>query len=259
MSDPSGPIAALRASHERLAALVRGLAPEAYTAQAYPKEWNIAAVLGHLGSGAEITALALDAALTGAEPPGREANRPIWDRWNAKAPADQVRDSIEVNESLVQRLEALTADQRANLSIGSFLGPVDVDTLARLRLNEHAVHTWDVAVTVDPTATLGPEAVGYVLDGLGMVAGWSGRANGLSTVVNVATTDPARELTLRLAESVALMPAAGSGADNDAATLRLPAEAFVRLVYGRLDAAYTPPLTLTGLELDDLRAVFPGI
>ncbi len=257
MSEPAGPIAALRASHDRLAALVRGLATEAYTAQAYPKEWNIAAVLSHLGSGAEITALAFDAALAGAEPPGRDAHPPIWDRWNAKAPAAQVHDSIEINEKLVARFERLTPDQRANLRVGSFLGLVDVDTLARLRLNEHAVHTWDVAVSVDPMATVGPEAVGYVLDGLGAVAAWSGRANGLSTVVSVVTTDPERELALHLGESVTLEPATGSEAE--VATLRLPAEALVRLVYGRLDAAHTPPLTLTGLELDDLRAVFPGI
>ena len=231
MAEPTGPIAALRASHDRLAALVAGLAPEAYTAQAYPKEWNVAAVLSHLGSGAEITALAFDAALAGDEAPGREVNPPIWDRWNAKAPADQVRDSIEVDEGLVRRFEALGAEQRANLRIGSFLGPVDVDTLALLRLNEHAVHTWDVAVTLEPTATLGPEAVGYLLDSLGMLAKWTGKANGLSTVVSVATTEPTRAYALTLGKSVTLEPAAGSD-PGDAVTLRLPAEALVRLVYG---------------------------
>jgi hypothetical protein len=40
--------------------------------------------------------------------------------------------------------------------------------------------------------------------------------------------------------------------------LRLPAEAFVRLVYGRLDADHTPAVESAGLELDELRQVFPG-
>jgi hypothetical protein len=39
----------------------------------------------------------------------------------------------------------------------------------------------------------------------------------------------------------------------------LPAEAFVRLVYGRLDPDHTPPVETGGDELDALRKVFPGL
>ena len=46
---------------------------------------------------------------------------------------------------------------------------------------------------------------------------------------------------------------------TDLPTLHLPAEAFVRLVYGRLDADHTPHrVQADGLDLDDLRKVFPG-
>jgi hypothetical protein len=39
----------------------------------------------------------------------------------------------------------------------------------------------------------------------------------------------------------------------------LPAEAFVRLLYGRLDRDHTPAgITTDGLTLDQLRAIFPG-
>ena len=38
----------------------------------------------------------------------------------------------------------------------------------------------------------------------------------------------------------------------------MPAEAFVRLVYGRLDEAHTPPVESAGVELDELRPIFPG-
>lgn len=41
------------------------------------------------------------------------------------------------------------------------------------------------------------------------------------------------------------------------ADLRLPAEAFARLVYGRLDPDHTPPGD-HGSALDTLRRVFPG-
>jgi hypothetical protein len=40
--------------------------------------------------------------------------------------------------------------------------------------------------------------------------------------------------------------------------LRLPAEAVVRLVYGRLDPAHTPPVGSQEVDLDDLRPIFPG-
>ena len=38
----------------------------------------------------------------------------------------------------------------------------------------------------------------------------------------------------------------------------MPAEAFIRLVYGRLDDAHTGDVEVDGCDLDDLRAVFPG-
>mgnify|MGYP001398948644 CR=1 FL=1 len=249
------PIAALRASHERLAAIVAGLTPEQETAPAYPTEWSIAQVLSHIGSGAEIMAQAFDAALAGTPAPGRETYPAIWDRWNAKAPSDQVRDGIESDRRLVERFEALTADQRAGLRFTSFAGEVDADQFARLRLNEHAVHTWDVAVVLDPTATIGAEAVGPVVDNLALVAGFSGKADGLSGVVQVTTTDPGREFTLTFGPTVSLQP---GRAEAPVAELALPAEAFIRLVYGRLDPAHTPPVTATGIALDDLRRAFPG-
>ena len=40
--------------------------------------------------------------------------------------------------------------------------------------------------------------------------------------------------------------------------LVLPAEAFARLVYGRLDPDHTPPVEGDAESLDELRKVFPG-
>ena len=41
---------------------------------------------------------------------------------------------------------------------------------------------------------------------------------------------------------------------------RIPGEAFLRLVYGRLDPEHSPDVDLTGaVALDDLRGVFPGV
>jgi uncharacterized protein (TIGR03083 family) len=256
MSDPSGVIAALRASHNRLAALAESLAPGQETAQAYPADWTIAQVFSHLGSGAEIFDLNFTAGLTGAPAPGREANPPIWDRWNAKSAADQVRDAVATDRTLVEKLEALTPQQLVELRFPSFMGEVDVDAGVRLRLSEHALHTWDIGVALDPSAVVEPAAVSYVVDSLGRVAGWSGKANGLQTSVRVTTSDPARVFTLTFeGDKVSL---ASGGEERVAATLKLPAEAFTRLVYGRLDVAHTPSLAVDGIELDTLREAFPG-
>jgi uncharacterized protein (TIGR03083 family) len=256
MSDPSGVIAALRAAHDRLAALAASLAPEQATGRAYPSEWSIAQVFSHLGSGAEIFELNFVAGLTGAPAPGREANPPIWDRWNAKQPWDQVRDAVATDRRVVERVEALTPEQRSDLRFPSFLGEVDVDRGVRLRLSEHALHTWDIAVALDPTATVGAETLDYVVDGLEGLVRFAGKTNGLSTVVRVETTDPARVFTLAFTDSVTLEPGGDAPA---AASLTLPAEAFIRLVYGRLDAAHTPALAVAGVDLDDLRRAFPGL
>ena len=40
--------------------------------------------------------------------------------------------------------------------------------------------------------------------------------------------------------------------------LSLPAEAFIRLIYGRLDPAHTPRVEAAGVDLDELRLIFPG-
>jgi hypothetical protein len=40
--------------------------------------------------------------------------------------------------------------------------------------------------------------------------------------------------------------------------LVLPAEAFARLIYGRLDPEHTPPVTGDIDTVDDLRRAFPG-
>jgi uncharacterized protein (TIGR03083 family) len=250
----SDPIAILRASHERLAALVEPLTPDQVTAQAYPIEWSIAQVMSHLGSGAEIMGHNLDAGLAGVDPPGREVAQPIWDAWNSKEPYEQTRDSLTANRVLVERFEALTDDQRAAFRVKLFGFDLDLDGLAMMRLNEHTLHSWDVAVTLDPSATLALDSTALVVDNLGAIVRWTGKASEGGPTVHVVTTSPDRSFTLSLADPVSL-----TDGEAGSAELRLPAEALVRLVYGRLDPDHTPALSVTGVDLDDLRRTFPGL
>ena len=89
---------------------------------------------------------------------------------------------------------------------------------------------------------------------LELVARFTAKPTGDTTTITVVTMQPQRGFSIGLTvDTVAFQTdTAGEGAD-----LELPAEAFARLVYGRLDAAHTPPGN-HGPSLDLLRAVFPG-
>lgn len=254
MTSPShSPIAALRASHDRLRAVAEPLTSDQVRQRGYPSEWSIAQVLSHLGSGAEINALILDAGLAGAEPPAREGYPPIWDRWNNKSPDDQAADALIADAALVEKIEA-NADSPATFAM--FFGPSDINGLALGRLSEHAIHTWDVDVAVNPSATVLPEAVPLILSTAGRLVGFAAKPTDWTGTIHVTTTDPAQEFALTLGAPSSLEPwSAGDQAD---ATLELPAEAFLRLLYGRLDPDHTPAVTAEGVGLDDLRAAFPG-
>src|SRR5580704_5371961 len=96
-TSPDPWIGALRHSHDRLQALVEPLGQDQLEQRSYASEWSIAQVLSHLGSGAEIFALFLDAALTGQEPPGQEVFVPIWSEWNTKGPQAQATDGLRTD------------------------------------------------------------------------------------------------------------------------------------------------------------------
>ncbi len=256
METSPGPwIDALRHSHDRLQALAEPLDLAQLEQPGYPSKWSIAQVLSHLGSQAEIFGLFLDASLSGEEPPGREAFGPIWDTWNAKSPQAQARDALAADEATQERIESLDEDQRARLHLHMFGMDLDVTGLARMRLSEHAIHTWDVAVALDPAATVSPDAVGLLIDTLGQLAARTAKPDGVQRHLRISTTDPQRNFILRTGESVTLTQADGG---EGLPELRLPAEALIRLAYGRLDPAHTPPVQASGVDLDDLRSLFPG-
>jgi uncharacterized protein (TIGR03083 family) len=255
-TSPDPWIGALRRSHDRLQALVGPLDAGQLRQRSYASEWSIAQVLSHLGSGAEIFGLWLDAGLSGQDPAGREEIGPIWDKWNAKDPQDQAADALRADQALLERFESLGADQRARLRLHLFGMDLDTTALARMRLSEHAVHTWDVAVALDPSATVAPDAVDLLIDTLGQLVARAGRPDGKQRTVRVWTTDPERHFVLETGAEVTLT---ASDDDESLPELRLPAEAFVRLVYGRLDPARTQAVESAGADLDELRRLFPGI
>lgn len=131
--------------------------------------------------------------------------------------------------------------------------------LLRMRLSEHAVHTWDVAVALDPTAQVDAEAVALLIDGLGDTVARLARPSAGSGEVTVVTSSPSRWFRLHWGpEGVGLVPA--EAARDAGPTLELPAEALLRLVYGRLDDGHPPraKVRADGVELAGLASMFPG-
>jgi uncharacterized protein (TIGR03083 family) len=258
-------ISVLRASHGNLADAVAALGPDRATDQSYCRDWSVAQVLSHLGSGAEISLLTLRSAIGEGEPVGQEAFPAIWDRWNAKAPADQIADGLAADEEYVSRLEQLTDAELDGIKVSMFGMHLDAVGLIGLRLSEHSMHTWDVAVIADPAARVPADAVDLVIDNVSrFLAPRLGKPQDPPLTVHLVVTGPARDWVLTAADAVTVTEgpvATGAGAGGGVAVseVRIPGEALLRLAYGRLDPAHTPAeVEADPAVLERLRAVFPG-
>ena len=123
------------------------------------------------------------------------------------------------------------------------------------------MHTWDVAVVSDPAATVLPDAVPEALEQISQLLSFVAKPAGDTFRVRVRTTGPDGDYLLDVGEPVTLSSWA-DGTESDSTevdgVLELPAEALLRLLYGRLDPEHTPGYTAEGIDLDRLRAVFPG-
>ncbi|HEX6448251.1 MAG TPA: maleylpyruvate isomerase family mycothiol-dependent enzyme [Trebonia sp.] len=260
MSDAAAVIASLRSGHDILAGLVSGLSDEDLARPTGAAEWDVSQVLSHLGSGAEINQATLRAALDGKPNPGIDLARSVWARWDAAGRRERAEGFLRENAALVALYESLAPREDLRIDMGFLPAPVDLATVGRFRLSEFTLHSWDVRVGFDPGATLAVDATALIAPVVGQMAGMVGKPEALSgrqAAIAVTTNGPDSAIALRLGETISVggdVPAQPDG------TLSLPAEAWVRLVTGRLGPAYTPAgVTATGAaDLDVLRAVFPG-
>jgi uncharacterized protein (TIGR03083 family) len=244
----------LRVSAGRLRALIAPLDDDDLEKPAYPTEWRIADVLSHLGSGAIIQHRRLDDAFTGEAIPDDFAPT-VWASWNAKSARAKADDALRADRALVERLESLSDAERAAFRVE--MGPLtfDFDGFVAIRLNEHAFHTWDVEVALDRAATIPVDAAALVVDNLDLVARFTAKPTGTTRTITVDTTEPTRRFTVDLSADTVTFTAGPTNADVD---LTLSAEAFARLVYGRLPDELTPPVDGDSSALEALRSAFPG-
>jgi uncharacterized protein (TIGR03083 family) len=249
-------IHALRSSVDRLAALVRPLDDTSLIAQSYPTEWTIADVVSHIASGAVISLRRLQATLDNADPPD-DFNQQVWDEWNAKSPRAKADDGLAADAELMAALEATTPEDRARFK--SAMGPfeLDWDAFVGMRLNEHLLHEWDVAVALDATVPLAQDGAEIVIDNLELIARFTSKPKGDPKEIRVGTTDPDRSFVVTVEPERVEFTAVKPG---DKPEISMPAESLIRLVYGRLDPEHTPPSVVGERVLvDQLRSLFPGV
>ena len=265
--DVDNVIGALRSGNDSLAGLVRGLSDKDLARASGCAEWDVSQVLSHLGSASEINYGTMVAAAEGKPGPGRDSWPAIWDRWNAMSRRDRATEFLLASEATVALWESLDAGAKETMRIdtGFLPAPIDAATMARMRLNEYTLHSWDVQVAFDEHATLARDAVGQLLNkGFNMLSllGKPERLDGLRAVLRVTTSDPASVFALRLDDPVSVSSTgpASEGPDRPDGTLALPAEAWLRLISGRLSPQHTPvSVEWSGpVDLDLLRRVFPG-
>jgi uncharacterized protein (TIGR03083 family) len=247
---------ALHASVDRLRSLVGPLDDAALLTPAYPSEWTIADVLSHLGSGAVIMQRRLDDGLRGEDSPDDFAPS-VWDTWNARDARAKADDGLAADRTLIDRIDSVGEAERE--TFGFSIGPMEFDFpgFVALRVNEHVLHTWDVEVTLDPTATLPADAAAFVVDRLDLIARFTGAPTGSTRTVVIQTHEPDRRFVIELTPE-AVTFGAGGGDGSEPADLELSAESMIRLVYGRLDAAHSVGVRGDEAALDELRRVYPG-
>lgn len=249
---------ALSRSVERLAATLTSLSPEQIRGPSYADDWTIAQVASHLGSAAEIFRSVIEAGVQREAPPERAHFEEVWDRWNAKSPDDQVADALRSDEALLAFLDSIPDHLQLRWRQHVFGAERGLNDIVRLRLSEHALHSWDIWVMFEPDATLAVDAVPIVLDGVAAVVARTAKPSPEDVRVAVSTTGPERRYLLGISADGASLTGDGDHGGTNA-VLTLPAESFVRLVYGRLDPDHTPAsVRAHGVELDTLRRVFPG-
>jgi uncharacterized protein (TIGR03083 family) len=253
MTSVTDRLEALEASAARLATLTKTLTSEQLGSQSYPKKWSISDVLSHIGSGAIIMRRGIDAGVSGV-PVEDGFNQSVWDEWNAKSAADRAIEVLVADRALLDRIAELTDDERttSKFSLGPF--QLDLTTFLGLRLNEHVLHTWDIDVALHPAATLPSDAVNEVIDNLAMISGWAGKTDGNERQIEIKTGDPTRKFALKVGPERLSLEPAGEAVGT---AVEMPSEAFIRLVYGRLDPDHTPA-GVESPELDPLRKLFPG-
>jgi uncharacterized protein (TIGR03083 family) len=272
--DFSAVVAAMRREYEMLNRHLAALRPQHWAEPGACGSWSVQDVVRHLGEEAETRLILLKYKLdeAGTERPTRERYQVIWDYFASLTPEPLYAAFRDRNETYLAYVEALPIEkqqQRVRFSPGEAppqLGEVPLGEYLQSRLSELALHSWDIRVVLEPTARLLPDTTRTLLASIldlvdfELPADVRARLAG-TTYAFVLSGAVEREVILVVeTDRVALADRAVSGAT---ATLQLPAEAFIRLLLGRLPLPAAAAAGEVAVEGDrnaamDLNALYRG-
>ncbi|HZU04578.1 MAG TPA: maleylpyruvate isomerase family mycothiol-dependent enzyme [Chloroflexota bacterium] len=257
-------VAAIRREFETLDRYLAAVNPAHWQGPTACREWNVQKVVSHLGSGAELHLRTLQTSLDGAEPVTDATRQSIWNYFDSLPPERLYPEFQARMRAYLGYLEGLPAEKREQ-RVRFFAGEAPVAEYAQYRLSELALHSWDIRVALDPTARLLPTTARanfpHALDTLQRRSNAAARAELAGTVYQFEVFGPVQRrfaLAIR-ADGLEVR----EEAEAPTATLRLAAEAFLRLYTGRLplpEAEEAGEVTLTGERAVALRlnTLFPG-
>ncbi|HZU05500.1 MAG TPA: maleylpyruvate isomerase family mycothiol-dependent enzyme [Chloroflexota bacterium] len=203
--------------------------------------WSVRDVVAHLTESTERFGLQTRAAVAGEpvpefSPVEREARR---QQCKALPPAVLLDELERRVEAFFTYVEALPAEALARPVVPFVAGRLAPYQVAQLRLNELALHRWDIRAPREPAATLEPHVaalvVDFVLAGVPRLARAEALAS-LQAVFHCVATGPGGGSMTLACRAGAAEARRGAPATADA-VLTLPTEALVRLVWGRLPLA----------------------
>ena len=100
--------------------------------------------------------------------------------------------ALVADRDLLERVESLSDEDRSSFRFS--MGPLELlfDGFVGMRLNEHALHTWDIEVTIDPIATVPAESTAHIVDNLELIARFTAKPTGNTGAIAVRTDQPRR-------------------------------------------------------------------
>jgi uncharacterized protein (TIGR03083 family) len=253
-----------RAEYQDLLAYLEHLPPTGWTEQSACSDWKVYQVVSHIGSQPEITSGTLKAGLHGDPPMTDDDRKAIWARFDAMQP-DEVLPAFKANNDAFIALVDSLSEAELGKTIPWIFGPTPLASVLASRLNEQALHAWDVKWAHDKQAKVTPAAVPDLLTvnvpaRIGRLA-QPGQAEALvGKTIQFLYSQPDGAVRVTVAADGA--QAAPGRADAADLTVELPAEALIRLIWGRYDVASgaaSGELTLSNPALADaLQKLFPG-
>ena len=228
----------VREEAEGLAAEWRGWDAAAWEAPSACTGWAVKDVAAHITEGASRAIPVVAAALEGAPTPQFSAEERAARTREARAlPGAELAVRFPRDVDAVFALFEGASEAALGTTVVVPAGPHTLAELATQRLVEAALHAWDCRATRDPAAALRPEAAALVVDYVMSRAARLATGDALATVAatyHCALDGPGGgPVTLTIADGQA-SASRGAPASPDA-TLTMPVESFVRLLWGRLD------------------------